>query len=507
MNKNIKELVIDLERIEKEYYILNSTYHILQFDKLTVMPKANNDYRDEQLSYLELKTHQLFTSKEFQKIIGELSKDYIFNQLSDLNKNKVLRYKKKIEKLINLPDDFVEEFAKLKANGYSSWIEARENNDYNLFKEDLKKLIEFSRKQANYINSDEHLYNVLLDEFEEGMTFDKLKIIFDKLKLELLDIYNKIKLTDKFKLDSVFKDKKFNTEKQFEVCEELYDMLIEDRNRFAWSKTVHPFMEKLGPNDFRVCTAVRDDPMFSFGSSTHECGHALHEMGFPKEYANSVLMDSASYGLHESQSRFWENQIFMSKVFWEGYFDNYKKYFPKELEGINFNDFYRSVNLIEGSLVRIEGDELTYVLHIIIRFEIEIDLIEGSLSVDNLPKIWNEKYKRYFGKEPSSLKEGVLQDVHWSDGSFGYFPTYAIGTIYASMFAEKLRNEFKDFDKLLEKRNFKPIISWFNQNVAKYTNTKLADEIVKNSVGKGLDINCYVNYLRKKYYDIYDINE
>ena len=281
-----------------------------------------------------------------------------------------------------------------------------------------------------------------------------------------------------------------------EIMEEM--SLKEEFSRIDIAE--HPFTIRIGTNDTRITTNFRDNPLFSFGSSMHEAGHALYELGLPEEHQFNVLCDSPSTGLHESQSRFWENMIGKNKPFWKRYFKKFSQEFNL---GEDFEQWFREVNEIFPGKIRIESDEIHYCLHIIMRSEIEIGLIEGTIDVKDLPEIWNKKMKEYFDVTPKNMKEGVLQDMHWSDGSFGYFPTYALGSIYAAQIYEAIEKDFPEIEKDIEKGNYSEILLWLRKNIHYHGRKLLAEDIIKNITGSGLNVDCYLNYLNNKYQEIY----
>ena len=263
----------------------------------------------------------------------------------------------------------------------------------------------------------------------------------------------------------------------------------------------------MGYDDVRITTNFeRKNPLFSFFSTVHEAGHALYELGMPKdEFKDTVISDSPSMGLHESQSRFWENMICRSKHFWNYFFPILKKKSFGEPKNLDIDAWYKYVNSVRPSLIRVEADELTYCLHVILRFELESYLMDDKIKVSELPELWNEKMNELLGITPSCDKDGVLQDVHWSGGNFGYFPTYAIGSIYSCQLFNKLKDENPNVFSEIERGDFKNIIGWLVENVHKYGRITTADELIKNACGEGLNAKVFVDYLKNKYYDLYDI--
>ncbi len=283
-------------------------------------------------------------------------------------------------------------------------------------------------------------------------------------------------------------------------------MLLE-KDRVRLDVSTHPFTTSIGYDDVRITTNFeRENPLFSFFSTVHEAGHALYELGMPRdEFKDTVISDSPSLGLQESQSRFWENMIARNKNFWKYFFPIFKKTFSNKFVSSDEQIWYRYVNLVKPSPIRVEADELTYCLHVILRFELENNLIDDKIKVTELPNSWNEKMKEMFDIIPKNDKEGVLQDMHWSGGSFGYFPTYSIGTIYASQLFKKLSEEKQNIFNEIEKGNFSNILNWLRENVHKYGRIMTADEIIKKTCGEGLNSKVFVDYLKNKYYELYEI--
>jgi carboxypeptidase Taq len=283
--------------------------------------------------------------------------------------------------------------------------------------------------------------------------------------------------------------------------------MLVDKNRFRLDVSTHPFTTSIGYGDVRFTTNFeRKNPLSSFFSTVHEAGHALYELGMPKdEFKDTVISDSPSLGLHESQSRFWENMVARSKQFWNYFYPIFKKSSPNHLKDLDIDIWYRYVNQVRPSYIRIEADELTYCLHVILRFELENSLMEDKIKVSELPELWNDKMYEMLGITPTKDKEGVLQDMHWSGGNFGYFPTYAIGTIYASQLFKKMTDENPGIYSEIEKGDFRNILNWLRGHVHKYGRLITADNIIKNACGEGLNAKVFVEYLKDKYLPLYEI--
>lgn len=491
----------DLEFVKrsiKEIGLLSQTGALLNWDEETNMPKSGIEARSEQTGYIRKLAHEKFTSNDLYNKIVKLKK----SKLSEEDKIMIDKLYKKISKARKIPKEYVEELSKVTTLATAAWRKAREKQDFKIFEPYLNKIVELKIKEANYIKLKGHLYNSLLDDYEEGMTVEKLKPVFNKLKADLKLIIKNIESSKEYKNKKLILVKKeFPRDIQMELVRDVVKRigLKDESSRIDFAE--HPFSSKIGFNDVRITTNIRNDPLFSFNSSMHEAGHALYDSQIPKKFDLTALDDAPSLGMHESQSKFWEVMIGQSKSFWKFYFPKFNEKF--KLNG-EFKQWYEEVNDINPGMIRIEGDEIHYCLHIILRFEIETGLIDGSIKVKNLPQVWNQKMKELFGVSPKNDKEGVLQDVHWSNGMIGYFPTYALGVIYSAQIYSAMQKSF-DVEKELEKGDYEKIRSWLNNNIHKYGGMYLADDIIKKACSKGLDPSAFINHIKKKYSEIYGI--
>ncbi len=502
----MKESLEFIYREQKELSTFGEIAALLGWDQMTYMPHSGVTERSEQSSLISRLSHERAISDNFWNHIQKLTKSEIFQKLKENDKSVITRLKKDVEKARKVPSEFVEKMSKTTTLAYSAWEKARQKNKFSIFSPHLKKIIELEKEYCGYINLPGPAYNSLLDDYEEGMTVDKLKKEFEYLKPQLIRILEKIKTSKHYKNQQDL-NIKFDVETQRKLCRMVIEKmgLPEDRSRLDVS--THPFTTSMGNDDVRITTNFeRENPLFSFFSTVHEAGHALYELGMPKdEYKNTVISDSPSLGLHESQSRFWENMIARSKTFWKYFYPVFKKISPKQFTDMNLDKWYHLVNQVKPSLIRVEADELTYCLHVILRFELENLLINDEVRVSGLPDMWNEKMNEMLRIVPKSDKEGILQDMHWSGGSFGYFPTYAIGTIYSSQLFKKLLEENQGLNDEIEKGEFGNIISWLKEHVHRYGRLMTANEIIKNTCGEGLNSKVFVEYLKDKYYQLYDI--
>lgn len=495
MDKNLK-LIYDYQR---EITVLGQIGSLLLWDQLTYMPLNGANSRSEQMGLISGLIHKKTVADELFNALKILKN----NKLQGRNRLVVDKLYKYISRSRKLPESFVSELSKTTTLAYQAWDKAKAEDNFNIFKPYLEKIVKLKQQECEYIREKGHLYNSLLDHYEEGMTVEKLKPVFAKLKKDLIVLLGKIKKSDVYKKQKV---KLLDTNVSVEVQRRLSDDVVKKiglrREFIRLDLSTHPFMEKIGFGDIRLTTNFRKNPLFSFGSTIHESGHALYELNLSEKDAYNVLGSSASLGMHESQSRIWENNIGKSEDFWKYYYPVFKK--ELKLKG-SFDQMYKEVNLVKPSLIRIEADEITYCLHVILRFEIELGLIEGSIKVKDLPMIWNEKMKESLGVVPKTDKEGVLQDMHWSGGNIGYFPTYAIGSIYAAQLYIQLLKEKKGIEKQISNGNFSEIGEWLKNKVHSKGSIMKADDIIKKVCGKGLNPDDYINYLNKKYSKVYKL--
>lgn len=479
---------------------------LLHWDRSTIIPKKAVPQRAEQLSCLSALIHERLTSPKLKKLVRVLNSNQ--NKLSRLDRCTVKEYLKSLKKIEKIPLSHVKAFSKLEIEAAYAWERAREKNDFSLFAPYLEKVLKMKLKEAKLINSQEHPYNVLLDDFEEGMTLQKLDLLFSQLKSGLMEILDRIKESPRYKNQKdLLSPLAFPLEAQKEASKDLKNRILQNPDRHTAAESIHPFTARISADDVRITTAYREgQPLFSFTSTAHEAGHALYELGFASKLQGTILGDAPSFGLHESQSRFWENQIIKSWEFWQFYYPHYKKAFPCLLD-LSLEEFYLQINLVRPSLVRIECDEVTYCLHIIIRYELEKAMLEGKLKVKDLPSAWNQKYREYLGIIPKKAVEGVLQDMHWSEGLFGYFPTYVLGTIYSGMILKQLQKEQPRIMNEVAKGNLTAIATWLRQKIHRFGAIYLAEEVIKKICQKNPTPDDFLDYLRAKYYPLYKINE
>ncbi|MBI2663353.1 carboxypeptidase M32 [Candidatus Woesearchaeota archaeon] len=487
-----------LNKYQKEIILLSYIENLMDWDIETYMPKDGAKSRAEQVAFISELIHKKITSDNLFRVLNNLKN----SKLKGVNRILVDKLNRVVERKRKLPESFVKELSKTKTLATMHWREARKKNNFKRFEPYLKKIVELKKQESNFIGLKGHSYNSLLDEFEDGMTTEKLKPIFNKLKKDLVPLHKKIEKTRLYKDDIGKKEFNFDPEKLKILSKDMSIRIGLNESNSRIDISPHPFSQIVGLDDVRITTNFNHGGLSSILSVLHEAGHAIYDLNMPRKYSYTILYDAPSFGAHESQSKFWEEIIGKSKPFWKYYFPRFNKKFKLNM---NFEDWYRYVNQITKDPIRINSDEIAYCLHIILRFELESRLIDGSIEVKDLPGIWNENMEEYLGIEPKNDSEGVLQDVHWAHASIGYFPSYAIGVVYASQLYKKMLQDIKNIDIQIENGNFNNVTNWLRKNFHEYGNTMTAEEIMKKTCKEGLNPDVFIKYLNKKYSGIYEL--
>lgn len=494
----MKDKIQEFKECIKEKKYLLASIEVLQWELETLAPKKGQDYLSEVLAYMSMKDYELSTSDKFQNLVRDLLQEK--ESLELILQKEVEQAAEEMEKMKKIPAEEYRAYAELCAKNQGVWEEAKQNNNFQLVEENLTKIFEYNRKFARYLQKEEkNLYDVLLRDYEKGMTCEKLDVFFASLKKEIVPLLHKIQ--KKKKQSFPFLTSPISKEKQKEFCHLLAEYLGFDFERGILAESEHPFTLNINKKDVRITTKyVEALPFSSIFSTIHETGHAIYEQQIGDELVSTLLGSGGSMGLHESQSRFWENIIGRSFEFWKELYSSLQTHFTS-LKTIPLEEFYQAINQVEASLIRTEADELTYCLHIMLRYELEKEIIEGTLSVKDLPKAWNEKIEEYLGITVPNATEGVLQDVHWYAGLIGYFPSYALGNAYASQLFHTMKQELSlnDYsqDKLQEVR------LWLGENIHQYGMMKTTSELIREITGEDLNPDYYIEYLKNKYEALY----
>ena len=474
---------------------------IINIDKLTVAPPAGTSFRDERTAFLAGELFSIQTDPKILPVLAELKNSEDAD--SDLRKE-AETYEKEINKILSIPKEEYVAFEQALSASYDAWLKAKTTEDYSVFAPHLKGMIEWRKKLYGYRNSSIPLYDQMLDEYEPGTNREFYDRFFRRLKERLVPLIRRVVNAEPIDESFLYLQYPASVQKAW-TTEVLLPYLGFEPSWGYQNETEHPFTAWTCENDCRTTTKyVEDNLAAAIFSTVHEVGHAWYEHNINPKYDGTILSYGVSSGMHESQSRFCENYLGRSRAFWEANYNSLQTRFPNELSDVTLDQFVRAVNASKPSLVRTEADELTYPLHIMIRYEIEKGLFDGSINPEDLEAVWNQKYTEYLGVTPSLPSEGILQDVHWSDGSFGYFPTYALGSAFAAQFFHKMKEDM-DVDEALRSGNYTACISWLKEHVQKFGARLNADEIVRSATGEPFNPDYYLDYLEEKYSALYHL--
>ena len=469
------------------------------WDKETKMPPKGNAFRARQSATLMGIAHELFIDEKFADLLKNLSEDKSLSKDEATNVKETLKEFRMRKKY---PTEFVETLSNAISNAYQSWQTAKKENNFNLYIPALKKMIELKKQEAEILGYAHHPYDALLDQYEPGAKTAEVETLFNDVKLQLVNFVREISNAPQNRNDFMFYN--YDLNKQWDFSLDLLKQMGFDFQRGRQDKSTHPFTVHFSPDDVRVTTRMQENNISDIIWCTiHEGGHALYEQGLKPENYGLPAGEYISLGIHESQSRLWENNVGRSLPYWKSNFPKLKNYFPELLKEVNAEDFYKAMNFVKPSLIRTNADELTYHCHILIRFEIEKALIEGSIKVKDLREVWNAKYFDYFGLKVPSDAEGVVQDIHWAHGSIGYFPTYSLGSFYAAQFFATAKKTIPDLENQIESGNLIPLHQWLKENIYQYGKLYTADEICIKLTGEKLNFKYFMNYAKEKYSKIY----
>lgn len=495
-----------LHNLSTHIKTLQGISNILGWDQETYMPPAGGQNRGEQLKTMAGLIHKEKTSKEYTAALAKLvdleTGEILAKGLEDHQQAALREWHRDYRHDTALPQAFVEEFAQLTSQAQLIWSKAKDNNAFHHFAPFLDKLVGMSRKKANYLGYQDHPYDALIDLYEPNFSTKDVAALFSDLKNSLVPLLKQIQ--KKNQVDDSFLYGTFSIPKQLSFAKKLLKDIGYDMEKGRLDFSSHPFSSASHPTDSRITTRI--DRRFVPGNIAivlHEAGHSLYEMGLPIEQFGTPLGEAISLGMHESQSRWWETRIGRSLPFWEHYFPLLQREFKGKLNDISLETFYKGINKVSPSFIRVEADEVTYSLHVILRFEMEKALIEGSLKVRDVPEAWNAKMADLFGIVPQTHAQGCLQDVHWSMGAFGYFPSYTLGNLYASHMFEAFEKGHPEWSQNIAKGEFGFMLEWLHTNVHQYGRQYNSPELLQKITGKPFTADAFVKYLTKKYAAIY----
>lgn len=501
MEKEVQEKINEFREYLKKIEYLNSALGVLYWDMRVGIPKKAIPYRSEVVGYLSSESYKLETSDEIKGFI-----DY-FSGIEGLDKvtsSMVENVRRNYERTKKIPEDRYKKFAILASESEAAWEEAKTKSDFNMFKPYLEKVVEFQKEFIGYWGYEGNKYNTLLDQYEPGFTVEKIDKVFGELRDAIVDLLNRI-MKSGYTPNTKILEGFYSKESQKNLAVHILEKMGYDFEAGRMDETMHPFTIEFNNKDVRITTHYFEKDFTSaLFSCIHEGGHGIYEQNISDDLTGTTLAGGVSMGIHESQSRFYENILGRSREFWKYFYPEVVKAYP-QFEKVDFEDFYKAINVVKPSLIRTDADELTYSLHIIIRYEIEKALINDEIRVEDLPRVWNEKYKEYLGVEPQNDGEGVLQDMHWSDGSFGYFPSYALGNLYGAQLYSAMLKSIPDIMQQVEKGELGAVKEWLKEKIHKHGGVYKPSELIKMATGEELSAKYFIEYLNKKYGEIYNI--
>lgn len=476
---------------------------LLGWDTATMTPAKGIAQRAEIMGTLSTHTFKMLTSDKVGSYLAELTSEENYPSLDHMTKRMVDEIKKAYDHSKKIPADLYREYAVFRAKAEDVWKEARANSDFAAFAPTLKQMIDYQKQFIELWGYEGHPYNALLEHYESGLTVEKVDQIFSNLRQSLVPLVQKIAASPN-KPDSSILERDYDPEKQKEFVLKVIKKLGFDMEAGRLDVSAHPFAQNLNPSDVRLTTRYnRNDLRSALFGAIHESGHGMYEQNVAKDLIGTNLCSGASMSIHESQSRFWENIIGRSKGFWQLFYQDLVLAFPETLQDVPMEDFHRAINAVKPTLIRVEADEVTYNLHIMLRYEIEKQLFAGELEVEQLPEVWNRLFEEYLGITPPNDALGVLQDVHWSFGLFGYFPSYALGNIYAAQFTHAMKQDLPNIDQLVEQGEFAPILQWLVEKIHSKGMLLEPLTLLKEVTGEELNSSYLVSYLEEKYNALY----
>ena len=493
-----------LIKLLNEIYDLEACQTVLGWDQQTCMPIGGAEGRGFQQAALARIIHTKKTAVELGVLLDQLVKEVGEMDPDSDEACLIQRMYKEYQRNQKIDPEWVMDAQQVNARADMAWREARVKSDFSIFQPSLEKIVDLARRYACFFEPYEHVYDPLLDQYEPGMKTRDVQSIFSTLRSQQVALIQVI--SDQPQVDDHFLYQEFPESLQWEACRKVVSAFGYDWKRGRLDVSPHPFTNGIGPGDVRMTTRFNlhtlDHALFS---SMHECGHALYELGQTGRYQRTPMTGGTSAAFHESQSRMFENLVGRSLPFWQYFYPHLQAIFREQLKGISVVDFYRGINRVGPSMIRVEADEATYNLHIMLRLELEIGMLDGSLAVADLPETWNDRMHNYLGITPANDAEGVLQDIHWSMGLFGYFSTYALGNLISVQLWERMMLDLPDVNEQMEKGEFSPLLDWLQKKVHQYGKKYEPQVLIERITGSKIDPEPCLSYLKNKYADIYHL--
>ena len=480
---------------------IEATMAVLHWDQEIYMPSKGEEQRGNQLATLAGISHDLLTDENYIQLIENLSAD---DSLSDIEKRNVQESFKDVERKTKYTKAFVEQQSLLVSKALGAWQKAKQQNNFKVFQPLLNEIIESKREECELLGYDEHPYDALLGLYEPQLKTSFLVNLFSDVRNKLVPFVEKIRLATQNDESVMYKS--YDEDKQWQLSLYLLKKMGYDFDKGRQDISSHPFTTSFGSSDVRVTTRInKNDLAEVIWSSIHEGGHALYEQGLLDANYGLPSGDATSLAIHESQSRLWENNVGRSLPYWQANYKKVQELFPEQTNNVSCEDFYKAMNIVKPSFIRTSADELTYHFHVLIRFEVEKAIFDKSIHVQDIPEYWNHKYKTYLGIDVPSDSQGVLQDIHWAHGSFGYFPTYSLGSFYAAQFFKVAQKQIPDLTKKISEGNHVDLLNWLRKNIHIHGRLLSAEEICIQLTGEKLNFNYFMDYAKEKYKNLYNI--
>jgi len=490
----------------KEITLLGSVGSLLGWDEQVNLPPAGADHRAAQSAMIARMTHERFTAPRIGELLAQVEgSDLVKDPESDAAAN-VRETRREYDRATKIPPELVEEMAHTEVLAQQAWADARKKSQFKLFQPWLAKTLDLKKREAQCVGFKDHIYDALIDPYEPHTTTRELRGVLESLRDQLIELIGRITSSGR-KAPTEIMERKYPAALQEKLARMGAEAIGFDFNAGRLDVSVHPFCSGQGPGDTRMTTRYDENYFIdAFMGVLHETGHAMYEQGLPKkDHFGEPIADSISLGIHESQSRTWENLVGRSRAFWVYFLPKAKEVFGNSLNDVKLDHWVWAVNDIRPTFIRTESDEATYNLHILLRFEMETAMMSGDLSVGDIPGAWNEKMKKYLGITPPDDARGCLQDIHWSSGAIGYFATYTLGNLYGAQFCEQARKDLGDLDAMFARGEFKPLLEWSRKNIHRHGRRYTAKQLVKRVTGKELSAEPLMNHLRTKARDLYQV--
>jgi carboxypeptidase Taq len=497
-------LLSQLSSSISEVVDLHRAASLLEWDEQVYMPPGGAPVHGEMVATIRKTAHEKFTSDAIGALVEQLESELSGWDPDSDEYRTVTTTARDFRKAIRVPAEFVAEQAQAVSAAQHAWAEARARSDFGSFEPHLERIVGLKRRYIGFFPATPHPYDVLLDDFEPGITTTDIQALFAVLRPRQVALIRAI--AGRPQVDDGFLHLEYPEREMWAFGEEVITAFGFDWARGRQDKSVHPFATGIGPDDVRITTRVVEREPFSllFGS-THETGHALYEQGIDRRYSRSLLGDAASLGVHESQSRLWENLVGRSRPFWDHFFPKLQARFPSQLADVTLDRFYRGINKVQPSLIRVESDEATYNLHIMLRVEMEIAMLSGDVRTRDLPELWKSRMQEYLGLVPEDDARGVLQDIHWSIGAMGYFGTYTLGNVISAQLWDAFARATPDWADRFRRGDFSALLAWLRTNVHQYGRKYEPQELVERVTGSRIDPEPYLQYLETKYSGVYQL--